>query len=147
MLVLIKISRSTYQDVFVLDVPVDDAPLMGGQDGLHHLDEEALGQLLVQPPALGDKVKEVLAAGRALQDEDVRVRPFIEVQQPDHAGDGGHLAKQAYLQGHPHALELQRKKNVEKIMSGKFEEKQETAESSLPPPPLVYTYTVQCTRE
>ena len=44
-----------------------------------HLAEEAARHRLLQPPLLRDEVEEVLAAGRPLQDQDVRVGPLVKV--------------------------------------------------------------------
>ena len=94
------------EDVLVLDVAVDDAALVAGQHRPQHLPEEAARHRLLQPPLLRDEVEEVLAAGRPLQDQDVRVGPLVKVQQADHAGHARHLPQQADLQGDALALVL-----------------------------------------
>ena len=50
-----------HDEILVLEVAVHDALAVAGQHGLHHLAEEASGQLLLQHPLLRDQVKQVLA--------------------------------------------------------------------------------------
>ena len=50
-----------HDEILVLDVAVHDTLAVARQHGLHHLAEEAPGQLLLQHPLLRDQVKQVLA--------------------------------------------------------------------------------------
>ena len=72
-----------HQDVLILDVAMDNAPLLAGEDGVDNLLEKALGHLLFENASLGDEVKEVLAIGRTLHDQDERVGPFVKVHESD----------------------------------------------------------------
>lgn len=88
-------SRDIDENVLVLDVPVDDSPLMAGDDRLQHLLQEAPCHDLLKSSLLGDEVKEVLAAERALQDQDVGVGTLVKVEQANHARDARDFPQEA----------------------------------------------------
>ncbi len=104
-----------HQQVLVLDVTVDDAAAVAGDDGLNHLAEEAAGQLLLQHPLLSDVVKEVLAGLRPLHDNDVGVMALKTVNQPDHSRQTGDGTHQANLHGDTLTINLQEKKGENKF--------------------------------
>ena len=87
------------QDVLVLDVSVDDPQMAAGQHGLDDLPEEPLGHELLQTALVRDVIEEIFTGQGSLQDEDVGIGTLVKVQEPDHPGDGGHLAEEADLQG------------------------------------------------
>ena len=88
------------EDVLVLDVPVQDSPLVTSPHRLKRLLEEAPGRALVQADRVGDVVEEVLAVVDALHHQEEAVGHLEVVDQADDAGDVGHLAHQGHLQGH-----------------------------------------------
>ena len=55
--------------VFHLDIPVDDALPLAGQDSLDDLPEELPGQLFLQDALLSDEVKQVLDEDTSLEDK------------------------------------------------------------------------------
>ena len=71
-------------------------PFLGvaGQHGLDHLAEEVSRQVLLQHPALRDKVEQILAVGRPLQHKDERVAALEKVEQLD---DAGHRLKRKFM--------------------------------------------------
>ena len=95
------------QEIFVLDVSVDDASPVASQDCLDHLPEEAPGQLLFKNSFLCDEVKEVLARLGPLHDNDEGVMALEVVDESDNAGDVGDPVHEADLQGNLVQSDLQ----------------------------------------
>ena len=89
------------QDVFILDVTVDDALAVAGEDGGGDLAEEVLGELLLDSSLLRDEVKQVLGVGRLLHDVDEGVGPLEEVEEPDDSADGLDAVQELQLQRNP----------------------------------------------
>ena len=85
------------EQIFVLDVPVNDAPRVTRHDRLEQLAEEVSGEAFLEKAALGDEVEEVFAGLGSLQDEDVGVVSLVKVQQPHHAWDRGHFTQETNL--------------------------------------------------
>ena len=91
-------SAEVHQQVLILDVAMDDALGVAGDDGLHHLAEKVAGQLLLELPVLGDEVKQVLARRRLVHNVDEAVVALVKVEQADHSGDHLHLGQELQLQ-------------------------------------------------
>ena len=99
------------EKVFILDVAVDDALAVAGNDGLNNLAEKVASKLLLQHALLSDEVKQVLARSWLLHDIDEGVMALIEVQELDYSRDGLDLPQELELQRDSSAIQLQNKGN------------------------------------
>ena len=101
------------QQVFILDVPMDDALPMASHHRLDNLSEKVSGQLLFQTSLLCDEIEEVFAGLRPLHDDDEGVMTFVTVDQSDDAGRAsGHHVHQTDLHGNALAVHLKNKRLV-----------------------------------
>ena len=81
------------QEIFILDIPMNDPLPMTSDDGLDDLLEELPGQLLLHDALLSDEVEEVFAGLRSLHHDDVGIVALETVDQTDNTrkiGDGMH---------------------------------------------------------
>lgn len=95
-----------HQNVLALDVAMDDAELVAGDDGLEHLVEEDTRQLLVEDALLGDEVEEVLDGLGSLEDDDEGVGTLEPFHQLDDTGYRLDASQQRDLQRHPNPIAL-----------------------------------------
>ena len=60
-----KIARpQIYEQIFVLDIAMDDGALVASDHGLDHLLEEMARHFFIQRPLLGDVIEQVLNLGK-----------------------------------------------------------------------------------
>ena len=76
-----------HDEIFILDVSVDDPLAVTGDDRLHYLAEEVPGEDLVQYSLLCDQIEQVLGICRSLHHVDKGVGSFVEVEKLDNSID------------------------------------------------------------
>ena len=86
------------ENVFIFDVPVDDALFVAAKHAQEDLSEEALGQPLGKVSGIGDVVKEILAVVKPLHDQEKTIRHLEEVQKFDHSGNVGDFSHECDFQ-------------------------------------------------
>jgi len=98
------------QQVFILDITMNNALPMASHHRLDNLSEKVSGQLLFQAAFFRDEVEEVFARFRPLHDDDEGVVTLVAVDQTDHAGGAaGHQVHQTDFHGNALAIHLKQK--------------------------------------
>ena len=99
------------EDVFILDVPVDDARGVAGEDCLYNLAEEVGSNLLIEAALLTDVVEHVNTVTGVFHNVDEGVVSLEEVQYFHHSVHFSDCAQKFELQGDLFAVELQLMRN------------------------------------
>ena len=86
------------ENVLILDVAVDDARPVYGDDCVHDLGEEVAGSLLAQGTLLRDVIKQVFYGVGSLHHNDETVRFLKVLQHLNNTGHMRHFLQKAHLQ-------------------------------------------------
>ena len=62
-----------------LDISVNDAPLVAGQDGVDNLTEEVAREIFREEDLAVDEVEEIFTRLRTFQDQDERIWTLVEI--------------------------------------------------------------------
>lgn len=105
------------EKVLILDVSVDDAFPVAGDDGFDHLAEKVSGKLFFQHALLRDEVKEILARLRPLHHNDEGVVALKAINELDHPRQSRYDVHKADFQGNALSANLEKNKEIIVIVS------------------------------